>query len=294
MPAIFDIYTDTVRKLIEFIRNIYVVVLFIILEVVAVNYYARSSSYAEARLLTRSNNVMGGFRGVFADIRHYFRLGSENRALTARVAELEEQLARYNEAATAMQLDSCMQQLGEAKYHYATAKVVSNSINRAKNFITLNRGRADGITEDMGILSPEGAMVGYIVDCTERYSVAISVLNTDFRASGRLEGSEYLGSIQWEGTDSEIVTMSELSKYAEPQEGQKVYTTGFSHYFPEGVLIGTVESAELTPDRTSYTVRVRLAARMSRQNNVVVVSNRDMWELRDLGQSEQIELHTRE
>ncbi len=282
------------RKLIEFIRNIYVVVLFIILEIVAVSYYARSSAYTEARLLTRSNAVMGGFRGLFAGVRHYFRLGGENSDLIARVAELEERLARYDEAETMLRLDSCLQQIGESKYHYTTAKVVSNSINRAQNLITINRGRNDGVVEDMAILSPEGAMVGYIVDCTDRYAVAISVLNTSFRASGRLEGSEYFGSIYWDGADSGVVVMDELSKYAEPETGEKVYTTGFSHYFPEGVLIGTVESAELNSTRTAYTVRVRLAAEMSRQNNVVVVSNRDIWEIHDLNESELIDNHTRD
>ena len=272
------------RKLFEFIRSVYVVVLFVVLEAVAVSYYARSTYYTQARLLSRSNQVVGGVHGLFAGIGHYFTLGRENRMLLTRVTQLEERLAQYEEAATAERLDSYMQDIGESKYRFATASVVAN---------TVNRGHRDGVVEEMAVLSPDGAMAGYIVACTERYSVAMSVLNTSFRASGKLADSEYYGSIYWDGLDQNVVILGELSKYADPQPGQEVVTTGFSQFFPADVLIGWVESASLNETRTAYTVRVRLAAEMSRLGEVVLVGNRDLFEIRDLQQSEQVEQHTR-
>lgn len=173
------------RKLFEFIRSIYVVVLFVALEVAAISYYAHSTHYTQARLLARSNQVAGGVHGFFAGIRRYFSLGHENRLLLGRVAQLEERLAQYEEAETNARLDSYMQDIGESKYRFVTASVVANTVNRAQNLITLNRGRQDGVVEEMAVLSPDGAMAGYVVDCTERYAVAMSVLNTSFRASGQ-------------------------------------------------------------------------------------------------------------
>lgn len=281
------------RKLFEFIRSVYVVVLFVVLESIAVSYYARSTYYTQARLLSRSNQVVGGVHGLFAGIGHYFTLGRENRMLLTRVTQLEERLAQYEEAATAERLDGYMQDIGESKYRFATGSVVANTVNRAQNLITVNRGHRDGIVEEMAVLSPDGAMAGYIVACTERYSVAMSVLNTSFRASGKLADSEYYGSIYWDGLDQHTVILGELSKYADPQPGQEVVTTGFSQYFPADVLIGWVESASLNETRTAYTVRVRLAAEMSRLGEVVLVGNRDLFEIRDLQQSEQVEQHTR-
>ena len=167
------------------------------------------------------------------------------------------------------------------------------SADRAQNLVVLNRGRRDGVAEEMALLASDGSMAGYVVDCTERYSVAMSVLNTSFRASGKLVGSDYFGSIYWDGADPHTVVLDELSKYADPQPGQEVVTTGFSQYFPADVLIGWVESASLNETRTAYTVRVRLAPEMSRLNEVVLVGNRDFYEIRNLQQSEQIEQHTR-
>lgn len=281
------------HKLFEFIRSVYVAVLFIVLELAAISYYARSTYYTQARLLTRSNQVIGGVHSLFAGIRHYFSLGHENRLLAERITTLEERLAQYEEAATNERLDSYLQDIGESKYRFATACVVANTVNRAQNLITLNRGRIDSVIPEMGVLSPDGAMAGYIVDCTDRYSVAMSVLNTSFRASGKLVGSDYYGSIYWDGHDQNVVILGDVSKYADPQPGEEVVTTGFSQYFPADVLIGWVESAEMNETRTAYTVRVRLAAEISRLNEVILVANRDLYEIQDLQQSDQVEQHTR-
>lgn len=281
------------RKLIEFIRSVYVVVLFVVLEIVAVNYYARSSYYTQARLLARSNEVLGGVHGFFTGLRHYFTLGRENRLLLSRVAELEERLAAYGEAETAARLDSYLEEGEARKYRMTTASVIGNSVNRTQNLITLDRGRRHGVSEEMAVLSPDGAMVGYVVDCTDRYAVAMPVLNTSFRASGRIVGTDYFGSIYWDGLDQHVVLMGDVSKYADPQPGQEIVTTGFSQYFPADVPIGWVESAEMDETRISYTVRLRLAAEISRLTEVVLVENRDRAEIDSLSRSEQVKRQIR-
>lgn len=282
------------HKLFEFIRSIYVVVLFVVLEALAVSYYAHATCYTQARLLARSNQVAGGVHGLLAGIRRYFLLGEENRALLAYTAQLKERLARYEEAEAIAGFDSVLTRIGESKYRVMNASVISNTLNRAQNLIVLNRGTRDGVVADMAVLSADGAMAGYVVDCTERYAVALSVLNTSFRASGKLAGSDYFGSIYWDGVDPEVVMLGELSKYAEPQPGQEVVSTGFSQYFPDGVKIGVVEEASLNETRTAYTARVRLAARIARLTDVLLVENRDLYEIRDLENSEKVKQHTRQ
>lgn len=276
------------RRLVEFIRSIYVVVLFVLLEIAALSYYARATAYTEARLLARTNSVVGGVNSLVTDIGNFFRLGRENRALTTRIASLEEELARYREAYAAGKLKVEFRELGGSKYRMSEALVVSNTVGRSHNYITLNRGGADGITNGMGVITPDGAIAGYIVDYSEHYAVAVSILNPVFRGSGTPEGTAYQGAIRWDGKNPHFVILEGLSKYAEPQPGQKIYSTGFESYFPAGLLIGTVESATLDEVGTTYTVRVRLAADLSGMNNLVVIENMDYQELHELRQSEVI------
>lgn len=276
------------RRLVEFIRSIYVVVLFVLLEIAALSYYARSTAYTEARLLSRTNSVVGGLNSLVTDMGNFFRLGRENRALTTRIAALEEELARYREADEAGRLKVELRTMGESKYRMTEAAVVSNTVGRAHNYITLNRGGADGITNGMGVITPDGSIAGYIVDYTEHYAVAVSILNPVFRGSGTPEGSAYQGAIRWDGRNPHFVTLEGLSKYAEPQVGQKILSTGFESYFPAGLTIGTVESATLDEVGTTYTVRVRLSADLSAMNNLIIIENLDHQEIHELQQSEVI------
>ena len=267
-------------KLIEFLRRIHVVLLFIIIEAIARNYYAHSSFYTQAKILSRAICVVGGLQRSVFSVKHFFTLRSENEMLSARVAELEHSLAAYREREANMATDTLsMAQIDSAfveqltQYSYTPARIISNTINRNRNYITLNRGRQHGITEDMAVISPDGSMVGYIVGCSDRYSVAISILNDKFTTSGKIVGDDHFGSITWNGRSPHKVQMSELTKYAEFEVGAPVVSSGLSHLFPEGVKIGVVESFSENDNQTSFDVVVRLAADMTKVSNVLVISN---------------------
>ena len=138
------------------------------------------------------------------------------------------------------------------------------------------------VTTGMGVLSSDGAMVGYVVACSDRHAVAVSILNTSFRASGKLAGDDYFGSIYWTGGDRYHVHMNELSKYADISEGAEVVSTGFSQYFPEGVLIGYVESFSLSDTQMAYDVVIRLAVDVSQLTDVILVDISDQEDIRRL------------
>lgn len=269
------------QKLILFIKWVYVPLLFIIFEIVAVRYYAHSSSYAEARLLTASNRIVGGVYGAISGIGDYFGLRRENRLLLDEVARLNNELTRYRENEVYQLLDSLGSEI-ETKYTYMTARVIRNSVGRMRNFITLNKGLRDGVETDMAVLTPSGAMVGYVISCSERYAVCISILNVDFNASGKLAGDGHSGSIYWDGKSTENVQMHELSKYAAVEVGDTVVSTGYSHFFPEDVAIGYVTSVSADQTTSSYDLELRLAADMTRLNDVVLIKNVDLYELEAL------------
>ena len=278
-------------KLIEFLRRIHVVLLFIIIEAIALNYYAHSSFYTQAKILSRANSVVGGLQRSVFSVKHFFALRSENEILSARVAELENSLADYREREANMATDTLtMAQIDSTfveqltQYSYLPARIISNTINRNRNFITLNRGRQHGIMEDMAVITPDGSMVGYVVGCSDRYSVVISILNGDFTTSGKISGDEHFGSITWNGHSPHKVQMSELTKYAEFEEGAPVVSSGLSHIFPEGVKIGFVESFTENENQTSFDVVVRLAADMTKISNVLVISNNGYVEATELEQ----------
>lgn len=278
-------------KLIEFIRRIYVVLLFILIEAIALNYYAHSTTYTQAKILSRANSVKGGLQNSIFSVRHYFTLRSENQMLSERVAQLENSLAYYRESVEKMaadtvtmwQMDS-LTQLSLTQYRYHTARVVGNTINRPNNFIILNRGLQQGVMADMAVITPDGCMVGYVVECSDNYSVAKSILNTDFHTSGMVPDGHF-GSISWDGHSPHRVQLRELTKYSEFGEGDEIISSGQSTFFPKGVRIGYVVSSRENENHISMDVEVRLAADMTRLSNVLLINNNDFVEITTLEKS---------
>ena len=270
--------------------------LFIAIEAIALNFYAHSSYYTQAKILSRAHSVAGGIQSSIFGVKHYFTLRSENEALSQRVAELEGLLSHYREkeataATDSLSLDGIDSTMVESlsQYRYTTARIISNSISRSRNFITLNRGLMHGVVVDMAVISPTGMMIGYVVGCSERYSVVLPMLNMDFRTSGKIVGDEHFGSISWSGKSPYKVEMNDLSKHADIEIGDEVVSAGLSHYFPEGIKIGYVESYSINDTQTSYNVTVRLAADMTKLNNVILIENFDYGEIQALENNPQNE-----
>lgn len=285
------------HKLIEFIRSTYLFVLFVVLEVLAINYYAHSTSYTEARLLTRANSMVGGVHGLMADIRSYFHLSQVNDELLDYVARLSEKVAGYEEliARDSVRQTYYVSPATKSKFRVIHASVISNTVNRERNLVVLNCGRKDGVREDMTLLSPEGALVGYVADCSENYSVAVSILSVGLKLNGRLKvenkdgnNNEGLGTLVWDGLDPEVMMMKDVSKYDFPEVGQAVVSAGLEISFGN-VPIGTIEQITMNETETRYNAKVRLTAPFSSLSKVLLVERVDKGEIDELKKSPKLE-----
>ena len=278
-------------KFFLFIKKIHFVLAFVVLEAFALHYYANSTSYTKAKLITASNYVVGGIYSQLSGIGSYFRLKRENAALNAELAELLPAYCKEN-GFTHIELmplaehpfdGALTDTAGRRKYEYYPAKVVNNSITRQENYITIDRGADDGMRPDMALIA-EGGIAGYIVGCSDRFSVCLSVLNRNFRTSGKIKGGADFGWVYWDGTSYRHLTLSEIPKYAQIHAGDTIVTTAHSSIFPPDLTIGTVESFELN-NATYYDVKVRLHTDIAALNNVLAVRYIDADERGALEQS---------
>lgn len=280
-------------RLIEFIRRIYVVLLFVLIQAIALSVYSSSTHYTRAKLISRAMGITGGVQDIIADVDHYFGLNEQNEMLARRVAELENQMDIYRQAVdTLLSSEQVRMAITEATaqqlqhYRYITARVVANTINRPHNYITLDKGTAQGVEPNMGVITPDGNMVGYVVDCSEHYAVVMPIINIDFRGGGKLdiEGDteNRIGSISWDGRDASRVTMSDLLEYANPKAGDKVSSN--SHYFPPmmKVNVGEVESISKSKNKNTYEVVLRLATDFSSLDHLILVHNERFKEVTEL------------
>lgn len=268
--------TKSMHRLLEFIRRIYVFVIFLLLEGIALYTYATSSPYTEAKILARTTATGAAISGAVTDVGHFFSLKSENRKLTDRVAELSAELAAVAAAESEAGRVDTLQ--GYFKYH--SARVVSMTTNRKENHIILDRGAADGITKDMGVITPNNELVGYVVSCSDHYAVVQSLLNVNFRTGGKLVDNGNVCFISWSAKSKYHVDANDLNVYSEPQVGMAVEVQ--SERLPEGVLVGHIESFELNSMQSAYSATIAIAAEMGSLANVLVVENTRSKELDEL------------
>lgn len=264
-------------KLVLLLKRVAAPLLFLVVEIVALSYYTSSTSFTRARLLSVSNNVVGSMNASMRGVSDYFSLRGENRMLTDRVVELEQQLARYAASEEVVKLSEDE----ISPYLFTTATVVRNSVFGQANFFTINKGLRDDIEANMAVLTPEGYVAGYVVDCSERYSVCMSMANTGFTMGGKARGSEYMGSVAWDGGDYRRVKLTDVPYYAAFKAGDTIVST-VSYRFPPDRVVGVVERFEATEDKMNSEVVVRLAADLSRLDKVLVVKYLDGEELHQL------------
>ena len=274
------------NRLLEFIKRIYIVLLFLLIEGVALWCYATATPYTESKILARTTAFGSAISGTINDITNFMSLPDQNRALTKRVAQLEEEIERRdiaikelvpNEAERPF-LDSI-----DTKFCYHPVRVVSMTTNRKRNYIVVDKGANDGLYENMGVVTPNKEFVGTVVSCTENYAVVMSLLNTELKIGGRVKDNDYFCSIYWEGVSCYEVTAVELSKYAEPYEEMIINVE--SERMPADIIIGKVKSSAMNASKTAYTVELNIAADMQCLSDLLVVENRDQNEFNRLMES---------
>ena len=150
--------------------------------------------------------------------------------------------------------------VSQSRYFYRDAKVVNNSVNKVRNFITIDKGRSNGITKDMAVVSPQG-VVGIVRNTSDHFSTVISLINTQLKISGRLKSTNYFGSIEWDGYSPRFVRLTEIPIHASVSTGDSVVTSGYSAIFPDDILIGEVDDVETDKGGGFYNLKIRLSYR---------------------------------
>ena len=136
------------------------------------------------------------------------------------------------------------------------AKVVSNSLSRHDNLITIDKGEAEGVRKDMGVVCGSG-VVGIVYLTSAHYAVVIPLLNDKSNVSCRIRGRGYFGYLHWNGGDTRLAYVEDVPRHARFRLYDDVETSGFSSVFPPGVLVGKILHVYNSVDGVSYRLQVR-------------------------------------
>ena len=258
------------RNLLNFLIRFNNLIIFLVLEGITFYLLANGNSYHNSRVTNAIGGLTRGIESRISSTRNYLKLGEINQELARENIELRNRIERLTRKGNSV-IFSVSDTIYNQQYTHTSAEVIENSVNKQKNFFTINKGKRDGITTDMAVTSNDG-VAGLIVGSSEDFSVAMSLLNIDFRLSVRLKSSGYFGSLSWDGRDPGHAVLTEMPQHLNLSIGDTVETTGYSAVFPEGLIVGTISDFR-KPGGDFYTIRVKLKTDFKKLHFVDVIGN---------------------
>ena len=270
------------KNLLAFITKYYHWLMLLLLETASGVMLFQYNSYQGSVWFTTANAVVGKVYEWDAAVRSFFMLTRVNEELTLRNFYLERQVSQLRRLYGDMTRDTTVLERQEleflSQYKLIPAKVVSNTIDKHDNFITIDRGEADGVERDMGVACGNG-VVGVVFLPSPPHSVVIPVRNApSSRTSCATRARGYCGYLQWYGGDPAVAYVEDIPRHARFKRGDWVETSGYSAIFPPGILVGKIEKIYNSADGLSYRLKVRLSTDFACLRDVTVISDKTIGE----------------
>lgn len=267
------------RNLIDFLTRHNHWFLFILLEVLSFVLLFHYNSYQGSVWFSSANAVSGKVFEWNASVTQYFSLVDVNKTLTERNIYLERQVEQLTEQLEKAGRDSTeierMQTSVLKDCNTIPAKVVSCSLNKLNNFITIDKGYADGVRKDMGVVCGTG-VVGIVYLVSEHYSVLIPVLSSVSNISCTIRSRGYFGYLHWKGVSPEEAYIDDIPRHARFKLGDVIVTSGYSSVFPPGIVVGKIKHVYNSANGLSYRLKITLSTDFGRLRDVCVINDKEM------------------
>lgn len=252
--------------------------LFLLLLGISLVLTIQAHSFHKSKVISSANFVTGNVYEQMNNVDEYFNLKTQNDALAKENADLRRMLFNEGDTAKAPEIDTIK---GVRKVDVVVAKVIKNSYTVHENYLTLDKGAASGIRQDMGVVNSQG-IVGIIDHTSKNYATVVSILNTQSQINAKIKKSNHFGSLVWNGKNTGFVQLIDVPRLASVRKGDTIVTGGQSVIFPANINIGTISKIYTDNETNYYTLEVKLFNDMTNLGYVYVIKSKDREEILNL------------
>jgi rod shape-determining protein MreC len=275
------------QRLFHFIYAYRAFFTFLFLESLCTWLVIENNQYQSIKYFNTSNSVVASIISTSQNIREYFSLRDINQALAGENAALRKKVDQRNQMLSQLDLREIIDTAIINRFDYLSAKVINNTTRNYKNFITIDKGKSNGLEPGMAAISYAG-VVGKVKSVSEHYAVLISLLNIDNQVSSKIKRTGHFGTVEWDGTDARIIDLKYIPRHVQLEVGDTIVTSGYNAIFPEGVLIGVVKDVKLNEEAQFHTIKVAVAQDFGKLAFVEVIKSnlkheKDSLELKTIG-----------
>jgi rod shape-determining protein MreC len=270
-------------NIIKILLRIFPFLFFIFLEIIALFILFKNNGYHNAGFVNRSNYIVGNLYDNITSTKNYFGLRNVNDSLAKENAKLLQELFNYSRPNPSNVKEPVSKIDIKNTYLLTEAKVVSNTISNSRNYLIINKGSLHGVKVDMGVIGPKGP-VGVVIQVSKNYACIMSFLNKDANISVRVKSSRQIGVLKWQGPDIRIASLEDIPKHVKLKKGEIIETSGFSTFYPEGIVVGKVLNQVEDNESNFAEINVNLNTDFSKLEYVYIIKNNQYKELKQMEQ----------
>lgn len=259
------------RKLVQFLKKFRNFLVFLFLQIFVLSFFFNSKFYHKALLVNSSSSFVGWFIEKKYNISKHFTLDEANERLADENARLRAQLPQsfYKLQNDIFYVNDT---LYEQQYEYISSVVINSSVNKRDNYLTLDKGRLQGVKEGMGVISDHGA-VGFVIDVSDHFSLVKILLSEDINIPVKLAKNNEHWFLKWNGKDRSVGQVSGVTPDIDIQEGDTLVTRGSKTRFPANVMVGIIDEINAEAGEETLTVNVRFSVDFGSIYHVYIVRN---------------------
>lgn len=220
--------------------------------------------------------VANGYEEIISFSSNYL---SDRNELLSRNKELEstvQQLSARNSQLRALEESNVELRellgirLQEPSISYVIAELAAPIVSPARDEITVNRGRAHGVTEGSAVLDASGVF-GQVVEVLPYTSRVLLVTDKRIAVPVRVERSGLHAVLTGVG-DSKHLTLEHTEVTADVTEGDLLIASGLGGTYPYGYPVGVVTTLEFDESGVAIRVSVEPFAKLHRRRFIMIVT----------------------
>jgi rod shape-determining protein MreC len=214
--------------------------------------------------------LQSGVSGLWHNYLYLRGVRQQNRELQDQIQQLQlEQVRLRQDAEQARRLQALLGFKEQYIDKTTASQVIGSSGSEQSRIVYLDKGSADGIAQDMAVISAQG-VVGKVIQVF-RHTSQVLLINDQTSGVGTiLEQSRLQGVLK--GKASGELVLDKIMAEEEIKPGDRVLTSGGDQIFPKGLPVGTV--ADVTRGGEFLQVTVRPAASLNHLEEVLVITKK--------------------
>ncbi len=243
---------------------------FILFFSVSIALVVQHNSYQRTSFINSSNVMVGSFYQQVNSWKSYLSLHDANEKLATENVLLRQQIQNLLQADTSADSVYIADSIQQGRYAFIVANVANNSVHQKSNYLTLDKGSADGVEKGMGVITSNG-VVGIILQTSAHFSSVQSLLHPDTKISVTLDSSEVFGSLVWgSNIDPRFGMVRDIPNHVQVKKGEKVFTSGYS-LFPAGIHVGDIVETGIKSGESFLDLKIKLSTNFTNLNHVYIV-----------------------